>query len=259
MSVYKKISGVYIIQSKIKPERVYVGSAGIIKQRWRNHKEEFKKNKHHSSKLQNHVNKYGLEDLIFKILAICDIKDLIAIDGIVWIEQCFIWAYKYKGDNKPFFNETPNAGSPRGVKRSQAFKDAVGNRCRGKKTGRPAWNKGLKGCYSQESIDKRTESVIRFYQSEEGTKRKREISNKLKGKKKPEGHGARVSASRMGSKHPLFGKHISPETSAKMSLARIGKHLKPESIEKQKQTYARNMSRRSISKIIGALLIRNHE
>jgi group I intron endonuclease len=259
MSGYKIISGVYKIQSKSKPEKVYIGSTRIIKQRWRNHINTLKANKHHSSKLQNHYNKYGEKDLIFEIIALCNDKELIPINGTIWIEQFFMWAYKYKNTNKPFFNSTPMAGSPRGVNRSQKFKDDVGNRCRGKKTGRPAWNKGIEGCYSQESINKRTESVRKFYQSENGLRTRETISKKLKGKKKPEGHGAHVSASIMGEKHHLFGKHISLETSVKMSLVRIGKHPKPESIEKQKQTYARNMKKRGLSSIICSLLVRNYE
>jgi group I intron endonuclease len=246
---YKIISGIYIIWSRIKPDRFYIGSAGTIKQRWSNHKQALRNNRHHSSKLQNHFNKYGEDDLVFEVLAVCDKKDLIAQDGIVWIEQCFMWAYK------PFFNCTPNAGSPRGVKRSQAFKDAVGNRCRGKSTGRPAWNKGIKGCYSQESIDKRTESVCRFYNTEEGYTRREEISQKLKGRKKIKGHGLHVSQAKIGIKRvPL-----SLETRRKMSLVRMGKIVKPESKVKQKETFRKNMVKKKLNSIIGSLIIRTHE
>jgi hypothetical protein len=52
------ISGIYKIQSIINPERVYIGSAISIRNRWCTHKSELKGNKHHSPKLQNHYNKY---------------------------------------------------------------------------------------------------------------------------------------------------------------------------------------------------------
>ena len=53
------ISGIYKIQSIIKPERCYIGSAVNIQKRWRDHKRELRNNKHSNKKLQNHCNKYG--------------------------------------------------------------------------------------------------------------------------------------------------------------------------------------------------------
>jgi GIY-YIG catalytic domain. len=61
-------SGIYKIESKLKPERIYIGSAINIGQRWRVHLSDLRKQKHHSKKLQNHYNKYGEVDLSFSIL-----------------------------------------------------------------------------------------------------------------------------------------------------------------------------------------------
>ena len=66
-----KISGIYQIQSIIKPERIYVGSGINIYQRWTQHKRELRQNKHHSIKLQRHYDKYGESDLVFIIIEPC--------------------------------------------------------------------------------------------------------------------------------------------------------------------------------------------
>lgn len=82
-----KISGIYKIQSKIKPERIYIGSAINISNRWRSHINSLKRNKHDNGRLQNHFNKYGEVDLQFSILLGCPKEDLIKI------EQYFLDSY----------------------------------------------------------------------------------------------------------------------------------------------------------------------
>jgi group I intron endonuclease len=101
-----KISGVYKIESRIKPERCYIGSAKHINRRWGLHLNKLRKNEHHSIILQNHFNKYGESDLRFSILLGCDIIDLIKT------EQYFLDSYK------PYFNVCRFAGSSLGIKRS---------------------------------------------------------------------------------------------------------------------------------------------
>ena len=61
-------TGIYKIVSKIRPDRMYIGSSINIPKRWREHISNLKKNKHHSKQLQNHFNKYGEADLQFSIL-----------------------------------------------------------------------------------------------------------------------------------------------------------------------------------------------
>lgn len=66
--------GVYIISNKTN-KFVYIGSTTMKKgfiRRWLGHCSDLKLNKHHSQHLQNHVNKYGIEDLEFSILEIVD-------------------------------------------------------------------------------------------------------------------------------------------------------------------------------------------
>lgn len=99
-----KISGIYQIQSKIKPNRIYIGSSENIYLRWANHSFTLKEKIHRNRILQNHYNKYGSSDLIFSILLGCDKEDLIKV------EQYFIDSYN------PYFNIHKIAGSPLGCK-----------------------------------------------------------------------------------------------------------------------------------------------
>jgi len=105
--MYKKISGIYKISSKINSKRIYVGSAINIKRRWNDHLSQLRKNIHHSPKMQSHFNKYGEEDLVFEILLTCEEKELIEK------EQFFIDALK------PWFNCCPTAGSQLGCIRTK--------------------------------------------------------------------------------------------------------------------------------------------
>ena len=63
--------GVYIIKNTI-DERVYIGSSVNIRERWREHKRELLKCNHQNTHLQNFVNKYGIDVLIFEILENCE-------------------------------------------------------------------------------------------------------------------------------------------------------------------------------------------
>lgn len=108
-----KKSGIYKIQSKIKSERIYIGSAVNITQRWYCHLSSLRLNKHANKKLQSHYNKYGECDLSFSILICCDKDDLIKH------EQYFIDAYN------PWFNNTLTAGSNMGLKWTEESKAKI--------------------------------------------------------------------------------------------------------------------------------------
>jgi len=60
-----KDQGIYMIWSSIKPDYYYFGSSTSIRRRYNEHLSYFKRGKHHNIKLQNHINKYGLNDLNF--------------------------------------------------------------------------------------------------------------------------------------------------------------------------------------------------
>jgi group I intron endonuclease len=199
------ICGIYQIQSKIKPERIYVGSAVEIKSRWSTHRYLLRNNKHHSKKLQHHYNKYGEDDLIFSVIAICIREDLIPINGIIRPEQFFIWAYD------PYFNEAPFAGSLLGFK------------------------------FSEETIAKHRGVIVSAETRKKQSESQKRIGNKppsAKGRKQTEEHKAKRKLFKKGHKSWLGKKH-KPETilkmknSAKNVIPRSGFKQSPEWVEKR--------------------------
>ena len=119
------LSVIYQIQSKNKPNRVYIGSAIKVYKRWSEHIKLLRLGEHGNVKLQRHYNKYGESDLQFSILFCC------TDGGLITIEQLFIDIYN------PYFNTCLIAGSCLGRKhtketieklsksRSQEFKDKM--------------------------------------------------------------------------------------------------------------------------------------
>ena len=98
-----KVCGIYKIQSKKKPERIYIGSSVHIYSRWSKHKGDLRRNQHDNGRLQNHANKYGVDDLSFSIITGC------GEDVVIAYEQFYIDALN------PWFNLAPVAGSTRGI------------------------------------------------------------------------------------------------------------------------------------------------
>jgi group I intron endonuclease len=66
----RNYSCIYAIFSTVTGKK-YVGSAKHFGIRMRNHVHQLINGKHHSIILQNHVNKYGIEDMYFVILEFC--------------------------------------------------------------------------------------------------------------------------------------------------------------------------------------------
>lgn len=62
-------SGIYTITSH-KTSKVYVGSSVRTANRWRVHQRDLRKGVHPNLHLQRHVDKYGLEDLVFEVVRV---------------------------------------------------------------------------------------------------------------------------------------------------------------------------------------------
>lgn len=154
-----KISGIYQIQSKTKPDRVYIGSAINISRRWLFHLYQLRHNQHHSSKLQNHFNKYGEVDLQFSVLFCCEDGGLISIEQL-FLDLC-----------NPYFNICKLAGSCIGRKHS---KESIEKMCKPR---------------SQEFKDKMRSIRLGIFPSDE-TRYKQSISAK---KRKPNRKGVKLS------------------------------------------------------------------
>jgi group I intron endonuclease len=211
-----KITGIYKIQSTIKPERIYIGSAVDIKRRWYEHTHDLKLNNHNNPKLQNHYNKYGNEDLIFTVMKECSIKLLLER------EQYYI------DKLKPFYNICCVAGNTLGIR--YKLSDEIRKKMSDKRMGHIGWNRGL---------TKETDS--RLIISEE-TKLKISKS-KLGKKRKPfsDKHKENIRLSKIGistwskdRKNPS-GRYCSEETRKKMRMAWESRKLLPISVETRKK------------------------
>jgi group I intron endonuclease len=162
-----KITGIYRIQSKIKPERIYVGSAGNIHQRFAEHKSNLRTHTHTNQKLQRHYDKYGSDDLEFFVIVGCP------KDALIVYEQFYIDALD------PYFNICKVAGSPlgrepwnKGKTLSEEHKRNIGKSMEGERNSMygipapikgtkgmcPNKYKGTKGRYSEETLEKMRKS-----------------------------------------------------------------------------------------------------
>ena len=112
-------SGVYGIFSKI-DSRVYIGSATNFDLRKKIHFDKLKSNVHANKPLQNFVNKYGIENAEFKVLAKCPSEYCIKL------EQFFLDSFENK------FNIRIVAESNFGLKASDETKQKMSKVRKGK-------------------------------------------------------------------------------------------------------------------------------
>lgn len=122
-------TGIYKIQSILKPERVYIGSASNFVNRKSLHLLGLRRNNHSNNKLQRHYNKYGESDLVFIFLVGCEKSDLLKQ------EQFFIDSIN------PYFNIIKIAGSHLGAKRSESMKEKMRIISKGRKLSEEAREK----------------------------------------------------------------------------------------------------------------------
>lgn len=77
--------------------RLYIGSAKSIKSRWRRHKKDLKRGKHHSVFLQRSWNKYGEGAFAFEVVESCSV-DFLCIRENFYLKK-----------HKPAYNNCPTA------------------------------------------------------------------------------------------------------------------------------------------------------
>lgn len=215
------VPAIYQIQSQIHPERIYIGSAIYYKNRWADHKRRLGLGTHTNSKLQNHVNKYGVSDLVFSIIEPC------------FPEFLIIKEQYYLDKLKPYFNICKTAGSTLGRKMSEETKRKVIEGNKGKKV-------------SEEAKQKIRIAMIGRYVSPATRRKRSESTRGIKshryGKTMPEWHRQLISKANKGRKLSkeiclsrslrLKGKtppcstkglKMSDETKRKISESNIGK------------------------------------
>ena len=141
-------TGVYSIHHKYDPKKLYVGSTsktqkdnrkshhGFYK-RFYDHTRQLNIGKHHSKYLQNVVNKYGIDDLVFNILEICD--DLSK-------EQIFEREQYYIDTIKPVYNCFKTV-HPQGRIWTEEDRNKLRNKLKGKSLPKFVYEKSQKSIY----------------------------------------------------------------------------------------------------------------
>lgn len=74
-----KNSGIYCFKNSVN-NKVYIGSSKSLDFRRRQHLSDLRCNNHSNIRLQNFVNKYGIDVLEYEVLEYCDIEDLTTIE-----------------------------------------------------------------------------------------------------------------------------------------------------------------------------------
>ena len=110
--------GIYKITNII-TEKVYIGSTLNINKRWNKHKSQLRNNTHHSIKLQNSVNKHGIENFIFEVIEECS-KNLLIEREQYWIDILDSYNNGY--------NSRPIASNMLGMKLSEETKQKISNK-----------------------------------------------------------------------------------------------------------------------------------
>jgi group I intron endonuclease len=136
---FKNKSGIYIIKTKIN-NRFYIGSAINLYNRMHTHLTHLKQNKHCNLKLQRFVNKYGIENIYFECIELCEKESLI-------IREQF-----YIDTLNPFYNISKIAGSTLGIKITKEQSEKLSKFRKGKQN-------SLGRKYSKETIIKMSESA----------------------------------------------------------------------------------------------------
>jgi group I intron endonuclease len=162
-------SGIYKIVNEV-TGKCYVGSSVEIDRRWNQHKNLLTKDKHHSTKLQNSVNKHGFDSFVFEVIEECDSSILMEREQH-WLDLLNVvddgYNINYKADGRS------------GVKLSEEHKKRISDSRVGNS------RNGIK--HSDETKQKMSESgKNRDYSHLVGIPRnnetKKKISNTLKGR-----------------------------------------------------------------------------
>jgi group I intron endonuclease len=124
-STEKNICCIYKIYSAAKPDKFYIGSTVKFLSRKSRHLQDLRKNKHGNQYLQNHANKYGIEDLFFEVVERVDDKF-----------KLFEREQHYFDLLKPTFNVGAIAATPStGVRWTEERKLKQRERLKGKRAG----------------------------------------------------------------------------------------------------------------------------
>ncbi|MGG2024205.1 NUMOD3 domain-containing DNA-binding protein [Gottfriedia sp. S16(2024)] len=207
--------GIYEIFNKVTSKRYIGKSETNIEERWKSHRSLLNNNKHYNLYLQRAFNK-NPDSFEFNVIELCNIKDIDERE-IYWIQKHKSYSRQngynltYGGEGGRPTEETLEKirKTSTGRMHSKETKDFISKLNTGRKRtkeerekislsklGKPSWNKGKTGIYSDE------------------TRLRMSISSKIRNEKNPP----------IGDKNGMFGKTHSKETKMKMSEMRRGEN-----------------------------------
>jgi group I intron endonuclease len=111
-------SGIYVIKNIVN-NKVYIGSAVDFIKRWRQHKNNLRKGKHHSARLLRAWNKYGEHNFKFELL-----QEVSNPLHLLSYEQVYLDYYK-SYENEHGYNICKTAGSQYGLRHSEEAKRKI--------------------------------------------------------------------------------------------------------------------------------------
>lgn len=195
---------IYIIKS-LTTDRTYVGSTINFEQRKKDHLTTLRNNKHHSQKLQNHVNKYSLEDIYFEILEECEVEKLVEREQF------------YLDTIDSYFNTAKIAeNSLRGLVKTKEWGENISKSKKGVNTSTEYSKQRVKGVNTGRIVTDETRQKLKeCYKGTGMTGKSHSIETKLKMSKSQEQGG-----------HFKNRKHTN-ESIQKMIASRTGQKRKP--------------------------------
>lgn len=154
-----KNCGIYIIQNLVNGN-IYVGSSSNIKRRFSQHKSTLRHNTHKNKHLQNAWNKYGEENFEFVV-----IEHHSYPEKILGRENKCIRLYKPEYNNirvnsEGRFVHSEETKRKIGLKSKEKFikNPALKQQLIDLHKGKDPWNKGKKGIYSKETLEKMSQA-----------------------------------------------------------------------------------------------------
>lgn len=197
-----KISGIYCIKNIIN-NKVYIGSAVDIRKRWFHHKNDLRKNKHHSSYLQKSWKKYGEKSFKFFIVEICKKcdDDFLKSKEQKWMDltKCYERVFGY--------NLATKSDRCTGVKHSEETKRIWSEQRKGEKN----------GMFGKKHSEETKKMISDMFLGKNGHKHTEEYKKKMR-------------EMNLGDKNAMFGKKHSEEAKNKISISRSGKRIEKKCI-----------------------------
>jgi hypothetical protein len=159
------MTGIYKIVNSI-DNKIYIGSAKCIHNRFTTHKNLLKRGKHFNTHLQSAVNKYGLDNFNFEIVEIIKIdKNIIDYKKVIQErEEYYILAYNSNNNNFGY-NRRTKCETNLGIKFSEETKQKLSESHMGHKRSKEANEKIIASQYKEVYKIDEFGRIVEKYQS----------------------------------------------------------------------------------------------